>query len=429
MSSRLRASPGEPLSGIAVMPGDKSTSHRALILGALAEGETRITGLLESDDVAATIDALRAFGIRIEREGDTWRVIGGEWRSPCAPIDCGNSGSTARLVMGAAAGFPISTTLTGDESLRRRPMDRMIAPLTAMGARIEGGEHLPLTIHGGDLRGIEHVNRFASAQVKTAVLLAGLRASGEVSLIEPEPSRDHGEIMLREFGCAVETAYGVVRLGAQRRLRGTAIAIGGDPSSAAFLWTAAAIVPGSAVCTPGVLVNPLRTGLLDALAAMGGEVSVTNRRLQSGEWIGDVRVAAAPLSAISLPAERVPAMIDEYPLAAVAAACAAGTSRFDGLAELRAKESDRLAAIVAGLTACGVAAHSEGDSLVVTGRAVPGSASIDSGGDHRIAMAMLTLGLAARRPVTVDGAEMIATSFPGFAHAMRSIGAEIDELE
>ncbi len=428
MNSRLRASPGKLFRGVAQLPGDKSTSHRALILGALAEGETRIAGLLESDDVMATVRALRAFGIEIRR-GEDWRVVGGEWLSPASPIDCGNSGSTARLLMGAVAGFALRATFTGDTSLRRRPMDRLIAPLKAMGARIDGQDHLPVTLHGGALHGTAHVNRLASAQVKTAVLLAGLRAEGEVEVIEPDPSRDHGEIMLGEFGCAVEFADGRVRLGQQRRLTGTTIHIGSDPSSAAFLWTAAAIVPGSAVETPGVLVNPLRIGLLDALAAMGANVSITNRRMQSGEWIGDVGVSTGSLRAIHLPATRVPAMIDEYPLVAVAAAFADGTSRFDGLAELRAKESDRLAAIVAGLVACGVAARSEGDSLIVTGGAVRGGASIDSHGDHRIAMAMLTLGLAAERPVTVDGAEMIATSFPGFAQVMRSIGAEIDELE
>ena len=425
----MRASRGGPLSGVAAVPGDKSTSHRALILGALAEGETRIAGLLDADDVMATVRALRAFGNEVERVADIWHVSGGEWRSPERPIQCGNSGSTARLLMGAAAGFPITATFDGDASLRRRPMDRLVAPLTAMGARIDGGEQLPLTVHGGGLRGIAHVNRFASAQVKTAVLLAGLRAAGEVSVIEPAPSRDHGEILLREFGCAVDSAGGIVRLGDRRQLRGATIAIGGDPSSAAFLWTAAAIVPGSAVTTPGVIINPLRVGLLEALADMGAEVSIANRRRQSGEWVGDVRVGTAPLQAIKLSADRVPAMIDEYPLAAVAAACASGTSRFDGLAELRAKESDRLAAIVAGLAACGVAAHSEGNSLIVTGGRVAGGADIDSKGDHRIAMAMLTLGLAAERPVTVDGAEMIATSFPGFAAAMRPIGAAIDELE
>jgi len=427
MSGRLRASPSGPLHGVAQVPGDKSISHRALILGALAEGKTRIAGLLESEDVMATVRALRAFGIEV-RHGEAWRVVGGEWRSP-ASIDCGNSGSTARLLMGAAAGFALRATFTGDTSLRRRPMDRLIAPLKAMGTRIDGEEHLPLTLHGGALHGIAHVNRFASAQLKTAVLLAGLRAEGEVEVIEPNPSRDHGEIMLGEFGCAVEVADGRVRLGRQRRLTGTTIRIGGDPSSAAFVWTAASILPGSAVETPGVLVNPLRIGLLDALKAMGAEVVITDRQMQSGEWTGDVRVAAGPLRGIHLPATRVPAMIDEYPLIAVAAAFAAGTSRFDGLAELRTKESDRLAAIVAGLTACGVAARSEGDSLIVGGGAVPGGASIGSRGDHRIAMAMLTLGLAAERPVTVDGAEMIATSFPVFAEVMRSIGAEIDELE
>jgi len=424
----LRASRSGPLTGIAAIPGDKSCSHRALILGALAEGETRISGRLEADDVAATARAVAAFGASVERLGDgDWRVRGAEWRSPAEPVDCGNSGTAARLLMGAAAGFDLSATFTGDASLSRRPMARVTAPLARMGARFEDGERLPLTMHGGALGGVDFVNDPASAQVKSAVLLAGLRARGSVVVREPVPSRDHSEIMLREFGCEVEVSDGVVTLGDKRQLTGCEIAIAADPSSAAFALTAAALVPGSSVEVRDLLVNPLRTGLFEALEEMGAEAELSGERLQSGEIVATLRLAQAPLHAIEIAAERIPAMIDEVPLLAVAAAFADGESVIHGLAELRHKESDRLGAIVAGLAACGVAAAVHGDSLHVFGRGkVRGGAKVPARGDHRIAMAFLVLGLASEEQVAVDSAGMIATSFPGFVETMRALGAAIE---
>ena len=422
----LRATPGGPLAGDAVIPGDKSCSHRALILGALAEGETRIAGLLEADDVAATMRAIQAFGTTVERDGDGWRVTGAEWRSPAAPIDCGNSGTAARLLMGAAAGFDLQARFTGDSSLSRRPMSRVTQPLARMGARFDGTEHLPITLHGGALGGIDWVNEPASAQVKTAILLAGLRASGTVVVREPAPSRDHSEIMLREFGCSVEHGDGVVALGDERRLKACDIAIAADPSSAAFTLTAAAIVPGSAVTVHDLLANPLRTGLYKALAEMGAEVELADERVQSGEIVATLRIGQAPLQAIEMGPERIPAMIDEVPLLAVAAAFADGESLIHGLGELRHKESDRLGAIVDGLSACGVRAEIQGDSLHVFGRGrARGGARVAAQGDHRIAMAFLVLGVAAEEPVEVDSADMIATSFPGFVETMRALGADI----
>jgi 3-phosphoshikimate 1-carboxyvinyltransferase len=424
----LRASRSGPLTGIAAIPGDKSCSHRALILGALAAGETRISGLLEADDVAATARAVAAFGASAERVGDgEWLVRGAEWRSPSEPVDCGNSGTAARLLMGAAAGFDLIATFTGDESLSRRPMARVTAPLARMGARFDGGKRLPLTLHGGGLGGIDWVNEPASAQVKSAVLLAGLRAQGSVVVREPMPSRDHTEIMLREFGCAVDASDGAVTLGDQRQLVGCEIAIPADPSSAAFALTAAALVPGSSVEVHDLVVNPLRTGLFEALEEMGAEVELADEGLRSGEIIATLRIGHASLRAIEIAAERIPAMIDEIPLLAVAAAFADGESVIHGLAEMRHKESDRLGAIVAGLAACGVAAVVHGDSLHVFGRGkVRGGANVLAQGDHRIAMAFLVLGLASEEPVTVDSAGMIATSFPGFAESMRALGAAIE---
>jgi 3-phosphoshikimate 1-carboxyvinyltransferase len=424
----LRASRSGPLTGIAAIPGDKSCSHRALILGALAAGETRISGLLEADDVAATARAVAAFGASVERVGDgDWLVRGAEWRSPSEPVDCGNSGTAARLLMGAAAGFDLIATFTGDESLSRRPMARVTAPLARMGARFNGGERLPLTLHGGGLGGIDWVNEPASAQVKSAVLLAGLRAQGSVVVREPMPSRDHTEIMLREFGCAVDASDGAVTLGDQRQLVGCEIAIPADPSSAAFALTAAALVPGSSVEVHDLLVNPLRTGLFEALEEMGAEVELADEGLRSGEIIATLRIGQAALQAIEVAAPRIPAMIDEVPLLAVAAAFADGETVIHGLAELRHKESDRLGAIVAGLAACGVAAVVHGDSLHVFGRGkVRGGAKVLAQGDHRIAMAFLVLGVASEAPVTVDSAGMIATSFPGFVESMRALGAAIE---
>ncbi len=422
----LRATPSGPLAGIAAIPGDKSCSHRALILGALADGESRISGLLEAEDVAATRRAVEAFGARIEPAGEGWVVHGSEWRSPTGPVDCGNSGTTARLLMGAAAGFDLTAEFTGDACLSRRPMARVTLPLARMGARIEGGDRLPITLQGGGLGGIDWVNKPASAQVKSAVLLAGLRSQGSVVVREPMPSRDHTEIMLREFGCEVEAANGMVALGVERRIRGCDIRIAADPSSAAFALTAAALVPGSSIEVQDMLVDPLRTGLFEALEEMGAEVGLSGERVQSGEIVATLRIGHAQLRPVETTAERIPAMIDEIPLLAVAAAFADGESVIHGLAELRHKESDRLGALVAGLIACGVTALVKGDSLHIFGRGkVRGGAKILAQQDHRLAMAFLVLGLAADEPVAVDSAEMIATSFPGFVETMRALGADI----
>ena len=425
---RLRASPSGPIRGVAPVPGDKSLSHRALILGALAEGETIIANLLEADDVMRTVAALRAFGIDVEKRGATWTVRGGEWRSPPQPIDCGNSGTAARLLIGAAAGFPLSATFIGDTSLLSRPMRRVTEPLERMGARVDGGDTLPITIRGGGLSGIRHVNAPPSAQVKSAILLAGLNAAGEVTVEEPVATRDHTEIMLREFGCDLAVEDRTVTLGANRRLHGREVEIAADPSSAAFAWAAAAIVPDSEVTVRDVLLNRLRSGFIVALQRMGGDVSLDNVRGRNGETVGDVRVRYAPLFGADFTPEEIPSMIDEIPALAVVAAFARGETLIEGLGELRHKESDRLAGIAAGLIACGIEAEVSGHSLRIVG-GKPRGGEVATHGDHRLAMAFATLGLAAQDPVTVDGAEMIATSFPGFVETMRSIGARIDELE
>jgi 3-phosphoshikimate 1-carboxyvinyltransferase len=423
----LRASPCGPLQGAVVVPGDKSISHRALIIGGLAKGETNISGLLEGQDVLHTASAVRSFGATVERiRLGEWVVKGGEWRSPAAAVYCGNSGTGARLMMGAAAGFPIAATFEGDASLNSRPMERVLRPLREMGAKGEGS-HLPATIQGGNLRGISFVNETGSAQVKSAILLAGLRASGRVEVVEPAPSRDHTENMLRAFGCEVEVSANSIRLGSMRNLSGTSVAIPGDPSSAAFPAVAALLIPGSAICLPGVMVNPLRTGLYDTLREMGAALSFENHHMVGGEPVADLTVSHSGLRGVDVPASRAPSMIDEYPILAVAAAFAHGRTVMRGIGELRVKESNRLAAIVQGLRRCGIDACEEEDALIVegTGGAVPGGAGVQTFNDHRIAMSFLVLGLAARAPVTVDGASMIATSFPGFTGIMNLAGARI----
>ena len=423
----LAGSRSEALSGTIEVPGDKSMSHRALILGGLASGETRISGLLEGDDVLHTADAVRAFGATVERLAPgEWRVSGGEWQSPASQVYCGNSGTGARLLMGAAAGQPIRATFTGDPSLSGRPMERVLAPLRAMGARTTGTT-LPVTVEGGNLHGIDFVNETASAQVKSAILFAGLRASGEVRVSEPAPSRDHSENMLRAFGCEVECADGVIRLGDKRALSGTEVTIPGDPSSAAFPLVAALIVPGSNVTLRNIMVNPLRTGLFTTLVEMGADLRIENPRSAGGEAVADLIISASALSGVEVPASRAPSMIDEYPILAVAAAFANGRTIMHGLAELRVKESDRLAAVVDGLRACGVEAREDGDALIVEGlgAAPRGGAEVRTHDDHRIAMSFLVMGLAAEQPVTVDSAGMIATSFPGFVALMQSLGGRI----
>jgi 3-phosphoshikimate 1-carboxyvinyltransferase len=418
------------LEGAANVPGDKSCSHRALILGAMAAGETRISGLLESDDVEATIRAIKTLGAEVRQDGEDWLVRGRAWKGPVA-IDCGNSGTTARLLMGAVAGKPgVHAMLSGDASLSSRPMQRVTLPLTRMGATVQGGDRLPITVEGARLGGIEHRNVPASAQVKTAILLAGLGSGAAIRIISPIPSRDHTEIMLTQFGCDIEisdTPDGwIISLGANRNLTGCDLQIGADPSSAAFPLSAAAIVSGSDVIVRGMLVNPLRTGFFEVLEQMGADVELSNERIQSGEIVADIRVRAGSLAPCQVRAEQVPAMIDEIPALAAVCAFADGESMIEGLGELRVKESDRLGALVAGLTACGVGAVADGESLRIFGaRKVRGGSSIATQGDHRIAMAFLTLGLASEQAVEVDEAEMIGTSFPGFIEVMQSLGADI----
>lgn len=437
--ARMTAQPASPLRGRVTAPGDKSISHRALILGALARGVTTIAGLLEGEDVRRTAQAMAAFGATVERLGDgQWRVTGkGGFAEPADVIDCGNAGTGARLIMGAAAAFPLTATFTGDASLRGRPMNRVLRPLGLMGARWlcrEGGR-LPLTLSGGSLSAIQYRLPEPSAQVKSAILLAGLQAHGETRVIEPQATRDHTERMLRAFGVQVEVADTddgrVIRLAGGQALTGAGIRVPGDPSSAAFPLVAALITPGSEVTVETVLLNPLRAGLFETLIEMGADLEIHNRREEGGELVGDVTARHSALTGIVIPPERAVSMIDEYPILAVAAAFARGPTVMRGIGELRVKESDRIALMARALGACGVTAEEEPEGLVVIGAAggnhgVRGGANLVSHGDHRIAMSGLVLGLASREAVTVDGAAMIATSFPDFAALMGSLGAQIE---
>jgi 3-phosphoshikimate 1-carboxyvinyltransferase len=435
----LTARPGSPLKGRVKAPGDKSISHRALILGAMATGETLIEGLLEGDDVLATARAMAAFGAKVEHLGvGRWRVLGaGGLKEPADIIDCGNSGTGVRLMMGAAAGFPLSVAFTGDASLRGRPMMRVLRPLSEMGAAYvcrEGGR-LPLALKGGALKTIAYRLPEPSAQVKSAVLLAGLNGAGMTEVVEPEATRDHTERMLRAFGAEVSVEDHAdgrhIRLAGGQALSGCAIRVPGDPSSAAFPLVAALITPGSEVTVEGVLLNPLRTGLFKTLIEMGADLTISNAREEGGEQVGDVTARHGPLKGVDVPPERAPSMIDEYPILAVAAAFADGETMMRGLGELIVKESDRLAMTVQGLSACGVVVEQEGAAMKVRGAAggnhrVRGAARVATHGDHRIAMAHLMLGLAAEQAVSVDEPGMIATSFPGFPELMRGLGAEIE---
>jgi len=343
----LTARPGHALRGIIRAPGDKSISHRALILGAMASGVTEIEGLLEGDDVLATAEAMRSFGATVERLGEGhWRVIGhGGFREPAGIVDCGNAGTGVRLIMGAAAGFAISATFTGDASLRKRPMMRVLGPLAEMGAEFicrEGGR-LPLTLQGGGLKGLSYRLPMASAQVKSAVLLAGLNAEGDVAVIEPEPTRDHTERMLRAFGATVEVDDGpagrVILLAAGQTLKGTRISVPGDPSSAAFPLAAALITPGSEVTVEGVLLNPLRTGLFQTWREMGADLTIANERDAGGEPVGDVTARFSKLVGVAVPPERAPSMIDEYPVLAATAAFAQGQTLMRGIGEMRSRRA------------------------------------------------------------------------------------------
>jgi 3-phosphoshikimate 1-carboxyvinyltransferase len=430
----LTARPGRPLNGVVTAPGDKSISHRALILGAMASGVTEIEGLLEGDDVLATARAIEAFGADVARLGlGRWRVTGhGGFRQPEDLIDCGNAGTGVRLLMGAASGYPITATFDGDASLRKRPMKRVTGPLARMGAKFDwSGEEdrLPLRLTGGGLSGLEFTQTVASAQVKSAILLAGLNAAGRTVVIEPEKSRDHTERMLAAFGAHVqvndEGAGWRVTLEGGQALTGTDVSVPGDPSSAAFPLAAGLIVPGGEVTVTNVMLNPLRTGLFETWLEMGADLTVSNRRAAGGEEVGDLTARHSTLRGVVVPPQRAASMIDEYPILAAIAAFAQGETVMRGIGEMRVKESDRIALMAAGLQACGVKVVEEPEGFVVTGGRVPGGATVTTHGDHRIAMSHLILGLAAEQAVTVDEPGMIATSFPTFVQMMRSLGAEI----
>ncbi|MDJ1157583.1 3-phosphoshikimate 1-carboxyvinyltransferase [Chelatococcus sp. SYSU_G07232] len=436
----LTARRSEKLSGRIRVPGDKSISHRAMILGLLTVGETRVEGLLEGEDVLRTADAARALGAMVERTGPgSWRVRGvgiGGLVEPRDVLDFGNAGTGSRLMMGVVAGHPVTATFDGDASLRKRPMRRILDPLVRMGAEIvseaEGGR-CPLTIRGArETIPITYETPVPSAQIKSAVLLAGLNAPGTTTVIEREASRDHTERMLRHFGAevAVEPAgeHGRrVTLVGQPELRPAVVVVPADPSSAAFPLVAALIAPDSDLVLEGVMINPLRSGLLTTLVEMGADITFLDRREEGGEEVADLRIRAGALRGVDVPAARAPSMIDEYPVLAVAAAFASGDTRMRGLHELRVKESDRLAAVAAGLAAAGVDSTIEADDLIVhgTGGRVRGGGTAATHLDHRIAMAFLVMGLATEKPMKVDDGTMIATSFPTFVPLMRGLGADI----
>lgn len=433
-ATHLTARHSPSLRGKVRAPGDKSISHRSMIFGAMATGVTEVEGLLEGDDVLATARAAEAFGAKVERLGEgRWRITGqGGFRSPANIIDCGNAGTGVRLLMGAAAGYPITATFDGDASLRKRPMKRVTGPLAGMGASFEwlaAEDRVPLRLTGGSLSGIDYVQTVASAQIKSAILLAGLNAEGVTTVTEPEKSRDHTERMLRAFGAEVgveEIGDGwKISLKGGQPLTGTFVAVPGDPSSAAFPLAAGLIVPGSEVTVEGVMLNPLRTGLFDTWREMGADLTVANRRMAGGEEVGDITARHSALKGVVVPEDRAASMIDEYPILAATAAFADGVTVMRGVGEMRVKESDRITLMVDGLRACGVAVEEEPEGFIVTGGPVKGGATVHTAHDHRIAMSHLVLGLVADQPVTVDEPGMIATSFPGFVELMNGLGADI----
>lgn len=435
----LTARQGSPMQGRARVPGDKSISHRALILGALTVGETTVGGLLTGEDVLHTADAMRSLGAWVEIAGDnTWRIHGvgvGGFAKPAGTLDFGNSGTGCRLAIGAVAGAPVTVTFDGDESLRSRPMQRVLDPLKKMGARVvevaESGR-LPLTLQGAaEPIPIVYEPPVASAQLKSAVLLAGLAAPGETTVIEAEATRDHTERLLKHFGAKISSKpFGEhgrrIVLQGQPELEPANVLVPADPSSAAFPLVAALVVPGSELILDAVMTNPLRTGLLTTLREMGASIEALEKRDDGGEEVADLRVRASTLKGIDVPPERAPSMIDEYPILAVAASFAEGITRMRGLKELRVKESDRLAATADMLRANGVVVEIEGDDLIVQGKGRPaGGGEVTTHMDHRIAMAALVMGLGAGNAVRIDDSAFIATSFPGFVELMRSIGADL----
>ena len=437
---RSTSSKSSAISGTIRAPGDKSISHRSLIFGAMAEGTTKVTGLLEGADILSTASVMQALGAKITKTGDgAYEVIGCGARglkTPKTDLDCGNAGTGVRLIMGACAGYKIRATFTGDASLSSRPMNRILNPLRDMGASAEAqeGGRLPLTLESdGKLQPLTYTPPVASAQVKSAVLLAGVNTAGVTTVTEPIPTRDHTENMLRAFGAKVEVTKrngaDVIKLDGPVALTATKINVPGDPSSAAFPIVAALITPGSDIIVENVMMNPTRTGLFDCLTEMGGHVQANNFRKSGGEVIADIHVKYSKLHGITVPPERAASMIDEYPILAVAASVASGTTIMDDIGELRVKESDRITATANLLKVNGVKVEELENGLKVTGGPVEGGGTVKTHHDHRIAMSALILGLVAETSVSIDDASMIATSFPSFFDLMRGLGADISSAE
>jgi 3-phosphoshikimate 1-carboxyvinyltransferase len=432
---------GKALTGTAQVPGDKSISHRSLMFAALATGTSKIYGLLEGEDVFSTAAALTAMGAKIEKDPDgVYACTGaglGHLKEPDQVLDMGNSGTSTRLLLGIVAGHPLSACFVGDASLQKRPMARVSIPLEKMGAKFitRQGGRLPLMIQGSDqLTAISYELPVASAQIKSAIMLAGLRAKGTTQIIEKEPTRNHSENMLRHFGVDVgiqenEHGHDVISISSGQSLQAADVHVPADPSSAAFLAVAASLQEGSSLLIRNVNKNPRRTGLFECLKKMGGSVSWIHTRLEAGESVGDIEVKSAPLSGIDVPVELVPSMIDEFPILAIAAACAKGTTHMKGLAELRVKESDRLLMIYKGLIQCGVEAEMGEDWLTIYGSGKPpnGNATIATALDHRIVMSFLILGSVTKNPVIIDDISPIATSFPNFVTLMNGLGLNLNE--
>lgn len=426
--------PGRPLQGSVRVPGDKSVSHRALMLAAIAEGDSRIRGFLEGEDTRATAAVLAQLGVRIETPSAGERVVHGVGlhglRGSSRPLDCGNAGTGMRLLTGLLAAQAFDSTLVGDASLSQRPMRRVTEPLARMGARIDSRDGLPpLQVHGGrQLQGIHYELPVASAQVKSALLLAGLYAAGDTELIEPHPTRDYTERMLAAFGWPIEFSPGRARLAGGHALRATDVEVPADFSSAAFFLVAASLVPGSELCLPAVGLNPRRTGLLHALRLMGADIAIRQERDSGGERVGDLWVRHAPLHGIALPEALVPDMIDELPVLFIAAAAAAGRTLVRGAAELRVKESDRIATMAAGLRALGCAIEETPDGAIIDGGEIQGG-HVQSHLDHRIAMSFAVAGLVARAPVRIDDCGHVATSFPGFLELANGCGFALQPVD
>ena len=427
----------KPLNGTVRAPGDKSISHRSMILGAMAEGTTSVTGLLEGADILSTAVAMKDFGAKIERKTDgTWTIIGcgtEGFKSPAGEVDCGNAGTGVRLIMGAAAGYPIRVTFTGDASLSSRPMGRVLDPLSEMGVTYtaqEGGR-LPATLTSdGALSPLDYTPPHASAQVKSAILLAGLNTDGITTVNEPTLSRDHTENMLKAFGADVtvkpQGEGQKVSVKGPVTLKATNVNVPGDPSSAAFPIIAALTTPGSDIIIENVMMNPTRTGLFETLTEMGAYLRTDNFRTSGGEIIADIHVKHSKLHGVTVPENRAPSMIDEYPILAIAAAHASGTTIMRGIAEMRVKESDRISATVALLEVNGVETTEYDDGFAVKGGGVAGGGTVTTHHDHRIAMSALVLGMNAALPVSIDDGDMIATSFPTFFELMNGLGAKIE---